>query len=168
VDGFAEPEQPQQSAFARIQEIEAFVGAINATVRHGFSSAQYRRDLDEIQMPHRDWFHTSDHGSAEENYYAVLFHELTHWTGAEKRLNRVFGQRFGDEAYAMEELVAEIGAAFLCSVFGMSAEPRPDHAAYVGSWLKVLRNDNRAIFAAASKAQEAYEHLAYLATTPTR
>ncbi len=88
-----------------------------------------------------------------ESYYATLAHEMTHWTRHETRLNRDFGRkRFGDEGYAMEELVAEIGAAFLCADLGITPESREDHAAYIASWLKVLKQDKRAIFTAASHA----------------
>ena len=82
-----------------------------------------------------------------------------HYTAAPHRLDRDLTGRFGDEAYAAEELVAELGAAFLCAALGVENQPRPDHAAYVQNWLKVLRNDNRAIFTAASKAQAAAEWL---------
>jgi antirestriction protein ArdC len=84
-----------------------------------------------------------------------LLHELTHWTGPEKRCNRVMGKRFGDNAYAAEELVAELGAAFLCADLGLSPEPRADHASYIASWIKVLKDDNRAIFRAAALAERA-------------
>jgi antirestriction protein ArdC len=95
-----------------------------------------------------------------ESYYATLAHEMTHWTRHETRLNRDFGRkRFGDAGYAMEELVAEIGAAFLCADLGITPETREDHAAYVASWLKALKNDKRAIFTAASYAQRAVNHL---------
>jgi antirestriction protein ArdC len=88
------------------------------------------------------------------------YRHKTHWTRHETRLNRDFGRkRFGDEGYAMEELVAEIGAAFLCADLGITPETREDHAAYIASWLKVLRQDKRAIFTAASHAQRATEHL---------
>ena len=100
-------------------------------------------------MPSPEWFVGSDTSSALQSYYAVLLHELTHWSGATHRLSREFGQRFGDQAYAMEELVAELGAAFLCSLLGIANEPRPDHASYIGSWLDILGRDNRAIFTAA-------------------
>ena len=83
-----------------------------------------------------------------------------HWTRHETRLNRDFGRkRFGDAGYAMEELVAEIGAAFLCADLGITPETREDHAAYVGSWLKALKDDKRAIFTAASHAQKAVDYL---------
>ena len=88
-------------------------------------------------------------------YYATLGHETIHWSGGPKRLNRDLSGRFGDESYAAEELVAELGAAFLCADLALTNEPRPDHAAYVSSWIKVLKRDKRAIFTAASKAQTA-------------
>lgn len=164
VEGYEpEREMERKSEFERIREIETFIEAVQATVHHGHATACYRRDVDVIQMPEREWFEPSSRSSAEEGYYAVLLHELTHWTGAQHRLNRNFGKRFGDNAYAFEELVAEIGAAFMCASFGISTEPRPDHATYVASWLTVLKHDPKAIFTAARKAQEAFEHLVYLA-----
>lgn len=99
--------------------------------------------------------------SFEENvaYYSTLAHEHTHWTAQSERCDRQLGKRFGDNAYAAEELVAELGAAFLCAHLGLSASPREDHAQYIQSWLKVLRTDKRAIFTAASKAQQAADYL---------
>jgi antirestriction protein ArdC len=163
VDGYEPCEPERLPAFQRIGEVEAFVAAVKATIHHGFSTARYCLDTDTIEMPDRTWFVASGTSSAAESYYAVLLHELTHWVGAPKRLNRTFGKRFGDQAYAFEELVAELGAAFMSAAFGIQTEPRPDHAAYVASWLDVLGRDPKAIFTAASKAQEAFEHLAYLA-----
>ena len=85
---------------------------------------------------------------------------MTHWTKHRSRLNRDFGRkRWGDAGYAMEELVAEIGAAFLCADLGATPETRPDHAAYIASWLRVLKQDSRAIFTAATHAQRAVDHL---------
>lgn len=163
VDGFKSPEPEHRTEIEKCREAEAFVDAIGATVRHGYSMAAYRRGTDTIELPERDWFAGTDTSTAGESYYGTLLHELTHWSGAPHRLNREFGKRFGDHAYAMEELVAELGAAFMCAAFGIASEPRPDHAAYIADWLRVLKQDYRAIFAAASKAQEAFEHLAYLA-----
>ena len=95
-----------------------------------------------------------------EAYYATLAHELTHWTKHPKRLDREFGRkRWGDEGYAREELVAELGAAFLCADLELAPEPRADYAAYIQSWLKVLQNDKRAIFSAAAHAQRAADFL---------
>jgi antirestriction protein ArdC len=91
-----------------------------------------------------------------ESYYATLAHECTHWTKHETRLNRDFGRkRWGDEGYAAEELVAELGSAFLCADLGLTPEPRADHASYIENWLRVLRNDKRAIFTAAGHAERA-------------
>jgi antirestriction protein ArdC len=163
VEGFSEPKPEESSEFARNREAEEFVKSVGAEVNHGFTMACYRRSTDTIEMPYREWFVGTATSSAAESYYATICHELTHWVGAPHRLNREFGKRFGDEAYAMEELVAEIGSAFICAALGITLEPRTDHAAYVASWLKILKQDNRAIFTAASKAQEAFEHLAYLA-----
>ena len=83
----------------------------------------------------------------------------THWTSAEPRCNRQLGKRFGDHAYAMEELVAELGAAFLCADLQITDEPRADHAQYLASWLSVMKEDKKAIFTAASKASEAAAYL---------
>lgn len=95
-----------------------------------------------------------------ESYYATLAHELTHWTKHAKRLDREFGRKkWGDEAYAREELVAELGAAFLCADLGLTPEAGTDHAAYIQSWLKVLKNDKRAVFSAAAHAQRAANFL---------
>jgi antirestriction protein ArdC len=111
--------------------------------------------LDEIHMPKRASFTGSATSTATEAYYSTVLHELTHWTAPAHRCNRDLSGRFGSEAYAMEELVAELGAAFLCAELGISVEPRPDHAQYLTHWLTVLKADKRAIFTAASKAAEA-------------
>ena len=87
-------------------------------------------------------------------YYAVLLHECGHASGAKHRLDRDLSGRFGSEAYAMEEITVELLSAMVCADLGLSVEPRPDHACYIASWLKVLREDKRAIFTAASKAQQ--------------
>ena len=95
-----------------------------------------------------------------ESHAATLAHELTHWTKHGKRLAREFGRkRWGDEGYAAEELVAELGAAFLCADLAITPEPRADHASYIASWLDVLKNDKRAIFTAAAHAQRAADYL---------
>lgn len=113
--------------------------------------------IDSISMPDLNAFNDA------EGYYLTAFHELTHWTGNKKRLGRDMGKRFGDSAYAMEELVAEIGAAYLGAVSGMTPQPREDHSKYLNHWLKVLKADKRAIFTAASKAQQATNFITELA-----
>ena len=160
VDGY-QPIDPREAMthFDKHEAAEGLVLASGAKVEHGHSMACYRPGRDVIEMPKQEWFMPTSTSSPAENYYAVLLHELTHWTGAEHRLKRDFGRRFGDTAYAMEELVAELGSAFLCAALGISSEPREDHANYVGSWLEILKRDKRAIFKAASMAQEAYSYL---------
>ena len=113
-------------------------------------------------MPDRHRFIGTETSTATEGWYSTLLHELTHWTGASHRMDRTFGKRFGDDAYAMEEMVAELGAAFLCGDLGITAEPRPDHAAYIENWLRILKADRKAIFTAASAANKAAEYLAGL------
>jgi antirestriction protein ArdC len=103
--------------------------------------------------------------SPEESYYSTLFHELTHFSGAKGRCDRDLTGRFGSSAYAMEELIAELGAAFLCGQFQISAAPRADHAQYLAHWLSVLKSDKRAIFTAASKASQAVDYLTRVAVS---
>jgi len=163
VAGWELPQTKRQSQVETNGQIEAFVQATKAEVRHGAIIACYRRKLDYIDMPRPEQFIGTPTSSPTEAYYAVLLHELTHWTGADHRIGRTFGNRFGDADYAFEELIAELGAAFLCSALGIVNEPRPDHAAYIASWLTILGKDNRAIFKAASLAQEAVEYLRMIA-----
>jgi antirestriction protein ArdC len=163
VAGWTAGEPPPGSGAADVIAVEAFVQATDAKVRHSGQVACYRPREDVIEMPDRTRFVASEAGSATEAYYAVLLHELTHWSGAAHRLGRNFGERFGDSAYAFEELVAELGAAFLCADLAVSNTPRPDHAGYVSGWLKVLKDDRKAIFLAARLANQAAQYLQDLA-----
>jgi antirestriction protein ArdC len=145
---------PLNTAINRLDPVESFIANTKATIQHGGDRAFYSYDRDLVQMPELQTFRDG------ESYYATLTHEMTHWTRHESRLNRDLGRkRFADAGYAMEELVAEIGAAFLCADLGITPETRDDHAAYVASWLTVLKNDKRAIFTAASHAQKAADYL---------
>ena len=159
VEGYDIPDMPEGEEFDPIPQADSFVAGTGASVRIQGESAHYTPSTDTITMPDRKRFFTTASGSAGENWYATLLHELVHWSGADHRLARKFGKRFGDEAYAMEELVAELGSAFLCGDLGLSTSPRPDHSSYLASWLKVLKADNRAIFTAASAATKAAEFL---------
>lgn len=135
---------------ARIAEVETFFSNCRADIRHGGGSAFYAPEPDYVQMPPFETFHDA-HG-----YYATLGHEMTHWTRHASRLDRDFGRtRWGDANYAREELVAELGAAFLCADLGLALEPREDHAGYIGHWLQVLHDDKRFIVSAATHAQRA-------------
>jgi antirestriction protein ArdC len=145
---------PLTNEIERLDAAEAFFANTKITIQHGGNRAFYSVDRDIVQMPE---FRSFLDG---ESYYATLGHECCHATRHPARLNRDFGRkRYGDAGYAMEELVAEIGAAFLCSDLGITPEIREDHAGYIASWLTVLKNDTRAIFAAAGHAQKAADFL---------
>ncbi|MCA3646633.1 MAG: peptidase [Methylobacterium sp.] len=160
VDGFSLPEPAAPSNPAEVlSQVEAYVTATGARVAFGGEGAFYRPLTDTIHMPDRARFVGSATSSPTECLYSTLLHELTHWTGIKPRCVREFGKRFGDDAYAMEELVAELGAAFLCADLGIANTPRPDHAAYISHWLTVLKADKKAIFTAASKATQAVDYL---------
>ena len=155
VDNFHPPERSASDPVATLSAVEAFVRATGAIIHHDGHRAFYRPSTDSIHMPTLDAFRDMAHSTATEAYHSVLFHELTHWSGHATRCNRDLNHRFGSEAYAMEELVAELGAAFLCSDLGITPAPRADHAQYIANWLQVLRDDRKAIFTAASKASQA-------------
>lgn len=139
---------------------DAIVARTGASIRHSREPrAYYSGGGDYIHMPERECFTATPTSTATEAYYSTLFHELTHWTSQPSRCARKLGERFGDHAYAFEELVAELGAAFLCAETNITREPRADHAHYLNNWLKVLKNDKRAIFRAASLAREASEFI---------
>lgn len=160
VDGFDLPAEPQKlGPLDRLTGVERFIASTGAVVRHGGESAFYRASTDHIQMPDEALFCGTDTMTRVEGYYAVLVHELTHWSGAKHRLDRQMGKRFGDAAYAAEELVAEIGSAFLCSELGITQDTRADHAQYLAHWLKLLKDDSSAIFTAAARASEAVAYL---------
>lgn len=143
--------------FDPIQACEDRIAATGAVIRHGGDAAFYSPSNDAIQMPHKASFLNSG------SYYATAFHELGHWTGAKHRLERDFSGRYGNPAYAFEELVAELTAAFLCQDHGIEGELR--HAGYIGSWLKACREDNKAIFKAAALAQKAADYILELDAT---
>jgi antirestriction protein ArdC len=149
VDGYTPTADADIPMPERIAHAEAFFQAIQAEVRHGGNQAFYAPASDHIQMPPFPAF------AENVSYYSTLAHEHTHWTAPTARCDRQLGKRFGDSAYAAEELIAELGAVFTCAHLGLSTEPREDHAQYLTSWLRVLKADSRAIFTAASKAQQA-------------
>lgn len=158
VDGFGVPTVP--ISIDELPNVEDFIADTGATVIHGGGRACFIPKLDEIHIPLRTSFVGSATSTATEAYYSTLLHELTHWTAPSHRCNRDLSGRFGGEAYAMEELVAELGSAFLCAELGITIEPRADHAQYLAHWLTVLKADKRAIFTASSKASEAAAFLA--------
>jgi antirestriction protein ArdC len=145
---------PRVDTIERIDRAESVFAGTGATVRHGGTMAYYNISQDVVQLPPFESFRDA------ESYYATLAHETTHWTRHKSRLDRDFGRkRFGDEGYAMEELVAELGSAFLSADLDLTPELRSDHASYIASWIKILKDDKRAIFSAASHAQRAADFL---------
>ena len=146
--------EPARTGPARDIHAEAFFAATGADIRVRGARAYYSNDGDYIAMPPIESFRDA------QSYYATLTHECTHWTKHQSRLDRDLGRKaWGDEGYAREELVAELGSAFLCADLELTPEVRDDHASYIASWLNVLKNDKRAIFQAASHAQRAVDFL---------
>ena len=158
IEGLNEPYHASAPAVVggpdRIDHADQFITATRAEIFHGGNRAYYSIATDHIQMPYFGAFRTP------KTYYATLAHGLVHWTKHGARLDRNFGQaRWGDQAYAREELVAELGAAFLCADLGLDPHRDIDHAAYIQAWLKILKNDKRAIFTAAAHAHRACQYL---------
>jgi antirestriction protein ArdC len=154
VEGYTAPAASQIISEAeRIEVADQFLSNTGANIQHGGDSAYFAPSKDQIQMPEFSSF------VDPVSYYAVALHELTHWSGHKSRLDRDLSGRFKSESYAAEELVAELGAAFLCASMGLTSEPRADHAHYIQHYLRVLKDDKRAIFTAASAAQKAADFL---------
>jgi antirestriction protein ArdC len=146
--------QAPREKMERIEGAEAFFANTKADIRVGGNRAYYAIGDDYVRMPPFECFVDA------ESHASTLSHELCHWTRHPSRLDRDLGRkRFGDAGYAMEELVAELGSAFLCADLQITPEVREDHAAYIESWLKVLQDDKRAIFTAASHATKAVDFL---------
>ena len=151
---YSRPAQATLDPVQRLADVEAFFAATGIEVGHGGNRAFYSESVDRVQMPLFETFRDA------ESYYATLAHEEIHATKHKSRLARDLGRkRWGDEGYAAEELVAELGSAFLCADLNITPEVREDHAAYIGNWLTVLKGDKRAIFTAAAHAQRAADFL---------
>lgn len=156
IDGLpASVAAPEDTSPPLDDDAKRFIDATGADIRHGGSRACFIPSVDIIQLPPRSAFVNT------ESYFATALHELGHWSGHETRLNRGLKNRFGSRAYAAEELIAELTSAFLCAHLGVNGELR--HAAYVDTWIALLKDDNRAIFTAASKASQSANFLRALA-----
>lgn len=147
------PEAPPQPS-VKAAAIQAFFAPIPADIRHGGDRAFFSPGGDYIQLPERGAFRT------EDGYVATKAHELGHWSGHPSRLARTFGKRFGDKAYAFEELVAEQVSARICYELGLPADLHESHASYIAHWLDILKSDKTAIITAAAKADQAFNLLA--------
>ena len=141
--------------------IDAFFAAIPADIRYGGDKAFFSPSHDFIQVPRPSAFKSQDY------FASVLAHECVHWSGCPDRLARTFGKRFGDDAYAFEEIVATIGQSFICADLDLPPELHDSHASYAGHWLRVLRSDKSAIIHAASKAEQAARYLKAFSEGPT-
>ena len=154
IEGLPERYHPSQDLVlvepeGRKADLDAFFGQIPAALRHSGSAAYYEPVADRINMPPAELFTGFDH------YYATLAHELSHWTGHGSRLDRNLKNRFGSAAYAAEELIAELSSAILGAELGLPVAHLDNHASYISHWLKLLRDDDRAILTAAARAEEA-------------
>lgn len=160
IDGLPERYTPIAAALPAADErdraLDAFFDAVPARLRHFGDEAYYSPTPDQITMPEIASFTDRDH------YRATLAHELAHWTGHDSRLARSLGGRFGSDAYAMEELVAELASAMLGAELGLPTAHLNNHASYLASWLRVLKADSRAILTAAARAEEASAYLLHL------
>lgn len=137
----------------RHAECDRIILETGANITWQGDKAAYIPSQDRIVMPSPKQF------ESPEAMYSVAFHELGHWSGAENRLNRDLKGRFGDDKYAFEELIGECTAAFVCTSVGIIPEPRKESAQYLNSWMRVLKNDKRAIVSAFSYAQRAADFI---------
>lgn len=153
--GSAIPEKPT----FKHEQTEQLIANSQAIIKHGGNRAFYTSDADFIQMPHKTDFKDVDGANAMQNYYSTLLHELTHWTGHTSRLDRKLANKFGSNAYAFEELVAEVGSVFLTAMLGIEKKPQPNHAKYLNGWLEVLKQDKRAMVKAFGLAQKASDYI---------
>lgn len=167
VDGYTPPETGHAANYEDLK-IEAAINLIeaqNAAIDFESNDARayYSPMADKINMPKYSLFTGTKTSTAAECYYSTVFHELAHWTGHASRLNRFkTGEILKNDKradYAFEELIAELGAAYVCQAIGMTGHTRADHIQYINSWLKALRSDTKFIWQAASQAQKATDYL---------
>lgn len=144
----------------RIEHADAFVKNTGASVRHGSGGAYYRPSEDFINLPPFESF------ESPETYYGTALHELSHWTGAPQRLARDLKPSTDRQAYAKEEILAELASCFLAAQLGIEPVTREDHASYLAFWLEAMKSDSRYIFTAAAAAQKAADYLTNLQPKP--
>ena len=155
IDGLPEkyvPEIPDVNPDERDAACQAWIDRLGIEIRYGGQRAYYAPGPDRIQMPPFETFESS------QTFFSTVLHEATHATGHRNRLDRL-RDRLDEKARAREELVAELGSAFLCADLGIASSPRADHASYIASWLELLTDEPRAVFDAATQAQQAVEFL---------
>ena len=157
IDGIEAPAREERAAFQAIEEAERLLQASPARIIEGGPSAFYQPDADTIHLPAREAFINP------EAFYSVALHEMTHSTGHKSRMARDFSGRFGTEAYAFEELIAEMGSAFLNADLGIIGSTLQDHADYLAHWVAILKSDKKAILTAAAAASKAHGFIKALA-----
>lgn len=161
LDHLRTDEPTTSNEFVDYEPAEEVIRQTGADIRYGGDRAFYRPSSDFIQLPHREQFEPS------HEFYSVAYHEIGHWTGAAHRLNRIKGQRFGDEAYAEEELVAELCSSYLLAETGVpQSDDLSTHTAYLSNWLKALKNDTRFIFRASTAASKAADCVLRFSESP--
>jgi antirestriction protein ArdC len=139
------------NSFDTVEQVEIFIKNTGAKIIEQGEKAFFSPSTDQIVLPTRERFSNS------LDFYCTALHELTHWTGAKSRLDRIKGSRFGSADYAFEELIAELGASFLMAEFNLIGDVQ--HESYIASWLAALRNDKKWIFKASSAASKAHKFL---------
>lgn len=160
VQGIDHPPPPETLApIERIEAVDRFIANTGAAIKIGGDRAFYRPSTDTIHMPAEELFTGTDTMDRRQGFYAVELHELTHWSGAPTRCNRDKHEKFADEIYIREELIAEIASAMLCAELQITQDTRADHAQYLAHWLNLLKDDPKAIFKAAARASEAVTYL---------
>ncbi len=157
-EGITYPDQPEEAHSNPIEEAEAIVNGFQGRpeIKHGFIKACYNPIEDLVKMPSKAAFVNP------EEYYSTLYHELTHATGSASRLNRETlsaPASFGSKNYAREELIAEMGAAYLCAITGIAHATLENSAAYIQGWRDTIRKDSRLVVLAAAQAQKAVNHI---------
>lgn len=150
VDGYEAPAIDTDRTFIPNQRAEEVIADTGADIRHGGDRAFYVPSQDFVQSPDKLQF------DSEADYYSTMLHELAHWTGHSTRLDRSLNTtRFGNEAYAFEELVAELASTFMSAELGVHVGFQENHAKYIAGWLKIMKGDKGAVIMAASQAQKA-------------
>ncbi len=161
VDGYERPPIDALSESERLAHAEAFIANLGIKTVFGGSEAYYRPSTDTVCMPPFEHFRDA------ASFYGVWLHEDGHASGAKHRLDRDLSGRFGSATYAAEECCVEILSGLILADLGIAHHPRPDHAAYISNWIDVMKDDSRAIFTAASKAQQAADWMHAQQPIPT-
>ena len=139
--------------------VESYVANTKAIINHGGDRCFYKPDADYIQMVEKSQFNSTNNSTATQNYYSVLLHELTHWTGHKSRVNRDLSGTFGDDSYAFEELIAEMGAAVQCCMLGVTSKPKKESAQYIDSWKNKIKEEPDTIIKVMSAVNKAVSYL---------